>query len=66
MCGYHSQGGEKMLPEVVAEEVSVQLWEIFLLSTCGLATSSQTPVVGLSGDVLSKRQEGREEDGDGK
>lgn len=54
-----------MLPEVVAEEVSVQLWEIFLLSTCGLATSSQTPV-GFSGGILSNRQEGREADGDGK
>lgn len=66
MCGYHSQGVEKMLPEVVAEEVSVQLWEIFLLSTCGFATSSRAPVVGLSGEILSNRQEGREDDGDGK
>lgn len=51
MCGHHRQGGEKMLPEVVAEEVSVQLWEILLLSPCGLTTSSQTLMVGLSGEI---------------
>lgn len=30
MCGHHWQGGEKILLEVVAEEVSVQLWDFFL------------------------------------
>jgi hypothetical protein len=61
MWGNHWPGGEKMLPEVVAEEVSVQSWEIFLLFLCGLTTSSGSPMVGLSGELQSNRlgQEGR-------
>lgn len=31
MCGHHQRGGKKILPEVVAGEISFQLWEIFLL-----------------------------------
>lgn len=51
MRGHHWRGGEKMLLETVAEAVSVKLWEIFVLFPCGLATSSQTPMVGLLGEM---------------
>lgn len=48
ICSHHHPQDEHMiLTEIAADEVSVQLQEIFKLFICGITTSSEYPVKGL-------------------